>query len=330
MQHLPRTDATASTVLAHLSDPHLPLPAWISPAALLNKRLLGLLSWYTKRRARYRPETLQALVEDLKTQAPDWITVTGDLTNLGLESEYRAARRWLDQLASPERLMIVPGNHDASVRGAWERGAAHWEPFWRGDEHPAQAVGHDRVANAFPVLRKRGQLALIGLSTAIASPAGLAVGKVGEQQLARLSRLLGETREQGLFRVLLLHHPLVQGTVSHRKRLIDGAELQALLAHEGVELVIHGHGHVSHSKEVETRDGRAPVIGVPSASSVHDERAAYHLYRITRNMAGWELEVTARRAAAPGQGFETTTRRSLPITRAHGTLEADPRRSINA
>jgi 3',5'-cyclic AMP phosphodiesterase CpdA len=305
-----------TTVLAHLSDPHLPLPGGISPAALFNKRLLGLLSWYTKRRKRYRRETLEGLVRDMKAQAPDWITVTGDLTNLGLESEFRQARRWLDQVAAPEQLMLVPGNHDASVRGAWESGAMYWEPFWRGDDAAQEISGTD-VTEAFPVLRRRGQLALIGVSSAAASPAGFATGHVGETQRARLAELLRHTRALGLFRVLLIHHPLIEGTVSRRKRLLDGPELTELLAAEGVELVIHGHGHVSHRKELETRDGPAPVIGVPSASSMHGELAAYHLYRITRTSGGWELESTARRIRGDDLEFETAATASQSILRTH-------------
>lgn len=315
MQAQPDRQTQNTTVLAHLSDPHLPLPTGISPTAVLNKRLLGLLSWYTKRHKRYLPETLDALVDDLKAHSPDWITLTGDLTNLGLESEFRQARRWLDQTADPEQLMLVPGNHDATVSGAWEHGAPYWEPFWRGDDAPDEDV--DR---AFPVLRRRGNLALIGVSSVIASPAGFAVGRVGEAQRERLRELLRRTRAEGLCRVLLLHHPLIEGTVSRRKRLIDGPELTALLAEEGVELVLHGHGHRSHRKDLETTDGIAPVIGVPSASSVHGELAAYHLYRISPTREGWELESAARRLSADGHGFETgaTVTQSLPREHARG------------
>jgi len=313
MQPPRHPEDTSSTVLAHLSDPHLPLPAGVPPTAVLNKRLLGLLSWYTKRHKRYLPETLDRLVADLHAQAPDWITVTGDLTNLGLESEYRQARAWLDRLADPARVMIVPGNHDATVPGAWEQGAAHWAPYWQGDATDAAV---DDVDNAFPVLRRRGPLALIGLSSAVASPAGLAVGRVGAAQRERLVQLLRSTRAEGLFRVLLIHHPLIEGTVSRRKRLVDSAELQALLVAEGIELVIHGHGHESHHQALETRDGRAPVIGVPSASSVHGELAAYHLYRITRAGRGWELELTARRVGMDHR-VETSTCTTQSIERAH-------------
>lgn len=313
---MPDLTHSTPTVLAQLSDPHLPLPVWIPPTELFNKRLLGLLSWYTRRRYRYRPETLAALVADLRAQAPDWITVSGDLTNLGLESEFRRARLWLDRLAAPERLLVIPGNHDATVPGAWERGAPHWEPYWRGDAPDSEP------ATAFPVLRRRGPLALIGLSTAIASPAGRAVGEVGTAQRERLARVLRQTRSEGLCRVLILHHPLLAGTVKSRKRLLDSEALCELLAAEGVELVIHGHGHRSHHLQLDTRDGSAPVIGVPSASSARDEYAAYHLYRIQPAVDGWALELEVRHWRPQDGRVETGERINRTLPRVHASATA--------
>jgi 3',5'-cyclic AMP phosphodiesterase CpdA len=48
--------------LAHLSDPHLPLPAPVPWRSVLNKRALSLLSWHRKRRHHHRPEILAALI----------------------------------------------------------------------------------------------------------------------------------------------------------------------------------------------------------------------------------------------------------------------------
>lgn len=299
------------TVLAHLSDPHLPLPGGVPPRALLSKRFLSFLSWRRKRHRLHRPETLARLVEDLHHHAPDHIAVTGDLTNLGLDSEYRQARAWLESLGAPEQVTVIPGNHDALVPGAWAQGAAHWRPFWQGDETVRAEAPH-----AFPTLRRRGPLALIGVSSAIASRPGLAVGEVGAAQLDRLAALLRQTREAHLCRVLLIHHPPLDGTVSHRKRLRDASALCTLLAREGVELVLHGHSHRSHHQRLETRDGAAPVIGVPSASSMHPEPAACHLYRIAPTGQGWQVTLTARRLG-PDLHMETSRCDSLTLIRAH-------------
>ena len=305
-------EAREGVMLAHLSDPHLPLPGGVRPRAVLNKRLLGLLSWRLKRHRRHRPETLAALVADLQDHAPDLIMVSGDLTNLGLEVEYRRARAWLDALGDPSRVMTIPGNHEALVTGAWESGAAQWQPYWQGDVAPESGD----VAQAFPVLRRREGLALIGVSSAIATPPGFAGGQVGTAQLDRLSGLLRQTRDEGLFRLLMIHHPPIEGTVSARKALHDGAALRAVLAREGVEMVLHGHSHKSHQQMLPTQDGPAPVIGVPSASSMHHEPAAYNLYHIARTGQGWQVTLRPRRLTGARQ-VEAGPCTSLEIARAH-------------
>lgn len=312
MTHHP--EQTGDIVLAHLSDPHLPLGPETPWRSMLNKRALSLLSWQRKRRHLHRPEILLRLVEDLQAQAPDLIAVTGDLTNLGLVAEFERARRWLDGLGDPARVSVIPGNHDALVSGAWEAGAPHWRPFWQGDETPEAMAPQD----AFPTLRRRGPLALIGVSSAVPSAPGLAVGAVGAPQIARLAILLRQTRDAELCRVVMIHHPPLEGTVRARKALRDAAAFRAVLAREGAELVLHGHSHKSHVQSLSAQAGAVPVIGVPSASSMHGEAAAYHLYRIARTSAGWSIAVTARRLRADGR-VETGQGITLDLRRAHAT-----------
>ena len=311
MQDETLKDARPGTVLAHLSDPHLPLAAGVALRAVLNKRLLSLLSWRLKRHRRHLWTVLDPLIADLRAHAPGAIAVTGDLTNLGLDDEYRRARAWLDTVGEAARVMVIPGNHDALISGAWEAGAARWHPYWQGDEAHETDVGR-----AFPWLRRRGGMALIGLSSAVASRPGLAVGAVGATQRARLATLLARTRAEGLARVVMVHHPPLDGTVTARKRLRDAAELRAVLAHEGVEMVLHGHSHRSHMQALETTDGPAPVIGVPSASSMHLEAAAYNLYRIVTVAGGLRIDLTTRRMTPEG-AMETGDSQRLTLARAH-------------
>src|SRR5260370_8710378 len=116
----------APFTLAHLSDPHLPpLP---SPrlSDLAGKRALGYLNWTRNRRKFHRRDVLDALVTDLQAQAPDHIAVTGDLVNLALEAEFAPARKWLESVGAPDRVTVIPGNHDAYVRATQHRFAQAW------------------------------------------------------------------------------------------------------------------------------------------------------------------------------------------------------------
>ena len=134
-------------VLAHLSDPHLaplPRPRW---SELIGKRATGFVNWRRRRQLIHRSDVLARIVADLKAQAPDHIAVTGDLVNIALAGEFAPARAWLDALGSPRRRHLVPGNHDAYVRGAARSRSCHWGDYMRGDDAPAAA---------FPFLRRRG------------------------------------------------------------------------------------------------------------------------------------------------------------------------------
>ena len=279
--------------LAHLSDLHLSSLAGVGLRALLGKRMLGYVSWRRQRRHEHRSDVLEALQSDVRAERVDHVAVTGDLTHLGLPHEFREAASWLARLDDPQRITIVPGNHDAYAREAWRDTYAHWSAYMQGDDG-GSATGTD---DAFPSLRLRGEVALIGLSTARPSAPFLARGSLGARQLERLDRLLEQTGRGGLFRIVLLHHPPAAHTVGWRKSLDDGGALRDVLAKHGAELVLHGHAHFSAASYLDGAPGRIVAIGVPSASAIgrHVERhATYHVYRIARSANGWRVRVSVR------------------------------------
>ena len=165
-------------VLAHLSDPHLaplPKPRW---PELIGKRATGYVNWQRKRRLIHRADVLARIVADLKAQAPDHIAVTGDLVNIALRGRIRAGARlsW-KRSGPPHDVTLVPGNHDAYVRSTARSPRQHWGDYMCGDDPRAE----------FPFLRRRGPLALIGLSTAVPTPPFMATGRLGAGQIARLA-----------------------------------------------------------------------------------------------------------------------------------------------
>jgi len=284
---------------AHFSDPHLPLlPGW--PVRLRNlagKRLLGFLSWRRKRHKVHQPDVLAALLADVAAHAPDHITVTGDLINIALPDEFDRARTWLERLGPPDRVSVVPGNHDATVAVPWDIGLGQWQPWMTGDESAPQS------ASSFPFVRVRGPVAFIGISTAVPSPPLLAIGTVGARQAARLEEVLHDLARQDVFRVVLMHHPPMRVHGSERKALTDRQRFQEVLARAGAELVLHGHHHRDHVGYLPGLGGAViPVIGVPSASAAPVGRAQparWIQFTVERQDAGcWRLAVLVR-------GYET-------------------------
>src|SRR6201996_4176326 len=272
--------------LAHLSDPHLPpLPA-VRLHELLSKRVFGYLNWTRNRHKYQRREVLDALVSDLPPQAPDHIPVTGDFVNLALQAEFEPARAWLESVGPPDRVSIVPGNHDAYVRATQHRIAQYCGSYFTGDDAPAPH---------FPFLRRRGPLALIGVSSAVPTPPLMGTGWLGHQQRDELEKLLDLVSAEPLFRILLIHHPL--RSQARAKRLTDSEELMALLKRRGVDLVLHGHDHVHSTLWIDGPERRIPVVGVPSASAVAHGRtpaAAYNLFAIRRDGNAWHCLQTVR------------------------------------
>jgi 3',5'-cyclic AMP phosphodiesterase CpdA len=278
----------AAFTLAHLSDPHLPPLSRPRPLELAGKRLLGYLNWTRNRQRYHRRDVVDVLVSDLQAQGPDHIAVTGDLVNLALEAEFAPALAWLKSVGAPDRVTVVPGNHDAYVGATSHRFAEAWRSYLVGD------VQGDR--EVFPSLRRRGPLALIGVSTAVPTAPFMATGWLGKSQMESLDRLLAGLVSEGAFRILLIHHPLRSNAPT--KRLTDAPELLALLKQHGVEMVLHGHDHVHSTIWVDGPNGSSiPSIGVPSASALahgHHPHAAYNLFSIARESGGWRCQQMVR------------------------------------
>ena len=278
----------AAFTLAHLSDPHLPPLPTPRLAELAGKRVLGYLNWTRNRRNFYRREVLDALVSDLRAQAPDHVAMTGDVVNLAIEAEFAPALSWLKGVGPPDRVTAIPGNHDAYVRATQHRFAEVFSDYLRGDDAP-------NAGATFPFLRRRGPLALIGLTSAVPTALFMATGRLGRAQIDALERILIELSSEQIFRVLLVHHPLWSD--SRPKRLTDSSKLLTLLKRYGVELILHGHDHIHSTMWFDGPDGKIPGIGVPAASALARGRhpaAAYNLLTIERDGNAWRCEQSVR------------------------------------
>jgi len=276
-------------VLAHVSDLHATPVRVRRPLDFAGKRFLGWLSWRVRRRNVHVARVLEALVDDLQAVAPDQVAVTGDLTNVASREEFPEALGWLERLGGPGRVSVVPGNHDAYVAVPREASWDHWTDYLRSDGETGPT--------AFPTLRTRGPLALVGVSSAHPTLPLFASGMVGAPQLEALERRLRELADSGLCRVILIHHPITEGVVSSRRALRDAGALRAVLARAGAELVLHGHGHRTLFSEVPGPAGPIPVVGVRSASDATDrveKRAQYHLYEIESRGSGFRIETRIR------------------------------------
>lgn len=247
---------------------------------------------------------LAALIADLKAQHPDHIAITGDLTNFATRREFAAARGWLEALAPAEQVTVSPGNHDALAGAGGPERFAEWRP-WLGDAGEL----------AFPQVRLRGPVALVNLCSATPTALHLAQGVLDPAQLERLPQILRRLGAEGLFRVVLIHHPPTAGVVSKRKALRQAPELLSILRAEGAELVLHGHAHEASTSATAGPRGPIPVLGVPPASGTggHGDAARWHEIHIGSGPAEeWQVRVVARGLGAGGEMEELGRYRLAP------------------
>ncbi|MCO6407042.1 metallophosphoesterase family protein [Hoeflea alexandrii] len=285
--------------LAHISDIHLgPLPR-VTLAELASKRITGYVNWHRNRRKHLFGNTLENVLTGLRATAPDHVAITGDMVNLATRTEIEVARLWLETHFDPLKTTLVPGNHDAYVPGALARAKAAWRPWLLSDTYaPDQPL--------FPSYRRRGPVALIGLSTANATLPFMATGDFGHKQARAAGKLLEQAREDGLYRIVLIHHPPVRGAAPAHKRMRGISRFAKMLRKHGAELVLHGHTHLDTLHYLKGRDGEVPVVGIASASQGPGGRkplAGFNIFEIDGGPGDWQTIHRRMQLGEDGPGF---------------------------
>lgn len=279
--------------LAHVSDPHLgPLPG-AKLAELANKRITGYVNWHRNRARGMTDGVLDRIMADIAAAGVDHLAVTGDLVNLALDGEIELATRWLSTLGEPPNVSVVPGNHDAYVPGAFDKVCKAWSLYMTGD-----GVKPSRDLHAkFPYIRRRDGVALIGCTSAEATAPFMANGYFREPQARALGRLLDEAGKEGLFRIVMIHHPPVRGAAEMHKRLFGIGRFQKTVLRHGAELVLHGHTHLPTLFRIEGKNGQLPVVGVTATSEGMGRRkppASWNLIEIEGGAPSWSVTLTRR------------------------------------
>ncbi len=289
--------------LIHITDPHLTsLDAW-RPGPSAGKRWLSWLSWQNRRRKVHRPARLTALTAHLEAARPDVWAITGDLCQLGLEQEAREAAAWLNRLASADRVLLVPGNHDVFATDSSDSILRHWSDW----------LHVDPAAPEWPVVRAFGEATLIGLNSAVVTPILKAGGRLGEAMRRRLDHALEKSR--GSCRVVMIHHPPLPGSCKPRKALADDRELTELLKRRGAALVLHGHLHHNREYRLASSDGgETAVFCTASASAAGSQGpAAARIFDIEPAPGGYRVSMRLEALDASNRGH--TIERSEWISR---------------
>jgi 3',5'-cyclic AMP phosphodiesterase CpdA len=250
MPQEPRMTPPQPFRVAHISDLHVLDLAGTHWQQFLNKRMTGAMNLAGMRRNAHPLSVCEHLARRLAQDDIDHVIITGDITNLALDSEFRRAREIVERIGPPSQVTIIPGNHDMYTRGALRH---HRFERWFGeymvddaDEHHS-AISKGRLHYPF-VRTPAPHVRIYGLSSAIPTPPFLAFGHVGRDQLARLRALVAQEPAEVTVRIALVHHNLHHrlGVAEYVASLYDRKAFTAVMHEIGASAVLHGHTHQPH------------------------------------------------------------------------------------
>ncbi|KAF0208932.1 MAG: hypothetical protein FD171_573 [Actinobacteria bacterium] len=166
------------------------------------------------------PSLATRVVDEINELKPDVLAVTGDLTDMGFRQEFKVAQRLISRM-DVEKVMILPGNHDARNVG---------------DMHFEELFGARSTELALPGIR------ILGLDS---SEPDLDGGRIGRERYRWIEERFSNPDE---FKIVCLHHHLlpVPGTGRERNIVFDAGDLLRVLTSSGCDMVLCGHKHVPH------------------------------------------------------------------------------------
>lgn len=271
--------------IAHVSDLHMLSPRGVDWRSLVfNKRITAYANLRLRRARVFRRDYLDAVMAAAARSA-DHVVVTGDVTNMSLESEYEEATRMLEAVARSVEVTLVPGNHDVYLPHVQREGrfAHHFGEFFASD---LPDLARDVPAGRFPCVKLRGRAAVIGLSSAVPRPPFVSGGHLGRSQLEALARILAHPEVARRTPVVLVHHDPMDSRVrleQLRSGLSDARALRDALQSVARGLVLFGHVHVRGRARLATSAGALDVVSAGAAAVDHPSdavRAGYNLYEL--------------------------------------------------
>jgi 3',5'-cyclic AMP phosphodiesterase CpdA len=168
--------------------------------------------------SQFQPQVFDRVVSEVNKINPDVIIITGDLTNEGLEKEYKECKRLVSKLKA-KKIITISGNHDYR-----NTGYLHFKKYF-----PFESVNK---------LSKDVVLVTIGTARPDRNE-----GEVGYRQNLWLERTMIKFKDK--VKILAMHHHLVSipDTGADRLTIIDAGDVLRTIAATNVDLVICGHKH---------------------------------------------------------------------------------------
>jgi 3',5'-cyclic AMP phosphodiesterase CpdA len=182
-----------------------------------------------------KPEVTTALLQLAQEVRPDIAILSGDVTQRARRDQFAAARRFIDALAAPVKL-VIPGNHDIPLFNIFARVFKPYGNYRRvfGHALEPQFSNHDVL--------------VIGVNAT--RPWRHADGEVSAKQIEHVSQQLQRASPDQL-RIVAVHQPVFVERESDKENLLHGHQ-QAIKAWAaaGADLILSGHIHLAYVRNL--------------------------------------------------------------------------------
>lgn len=254
--------------IAHISDLHL-LEPQVGLRSALERARLAYLSALRPLGAAGRLLRFRKALDAAKLGHFDHLVITGDLTEDGKAGQFEEVARVLHESGiAPNRVTLIPGNHDAYEEPkAWKRAL----------EGPLRPFASSSLGKPGTVI-DLGEVAFLPISTSVHQHWSSSRGRIDGDEFEALDR---RTADPGLARkalVIAQHHP----PHPHRfapMQWLDGlrehARLLALLARRHTVQVLHGHTHSKVSRMLGA-ENILRIFGAPAVVEAEQPEVCFY------------------------------------------------------
>jgi len=265
--------------LLHITDIHF----WevvLNPLRLLNKRLLGNINVWWRRRHELHTERAEAFAEALVETSVRTLFASGDFTSTATEWEFQHAAAFLRKLAERGlRILVVPGNHDVYTFEAQRNRRLE---RYLGDFLPAEGYPcRFELPGGTPVI----------LAPTVCTHLVSSRGRITDTEIQAVKQLIAETPPGPV--IVGGHYPVLHRTPAFAsgplRRLRNAAALRRIFGSSG-RRILYISGHVHHFSYVQ--DSRYENVQ-------HLMTSALFLQRRNRGPAGSFAEIQVR-----SEGFD--------------------------
>jgi 3',5'-cyclic AMP phosphodiesterase CpdA len=241
--------------IVHISDLHFPTK--VPVLSLRWKMFTGYFNYFLRRRKSYPNQLFQSLVKTIQSIPYDLLIISGDITNVSHELEFKKARELLDPILN-EKTFMIPGNHDRYMKSAIEP-----EDYFQ--KYFGEFLGDKIGENKYLRIKTKSDIPVIGWDSNFPSGIGNASGRVDEEVINSTFSYL---RKNSISKYLLVcHHPLwnpIGYEESSHHKMINREDVIRKLMEFPPLIYFHGHKHSNFYKKLDTA---IPFSIINSASS---------------------------------------------------------------